>query len=352
MARSNLRHPALALGMLASFSLASCLLPELTKRAYSDGEGDGASGGSGSASGGKQSGAGKTSGGTDNEGATSSGGSNTTPQGGDGGDGATGGTGNTSGSSTGGLPPAGSSPGGSANAGTSNGQGGAGGDDGGDPPLDKFSFFVTSLKAMRELSGNQDGFGGDLRYGKASGLAGADAICTEIAEGSMAGSGVKGWRAFLSTSAVNAIDRIGNGPWYDRAGRLLASTRTDLLQTRPIGDLSIVSDLPNEEGVPNHDPDLTGAVDNQAVLTGSNSSGGLDSATATCADWTSNTTHDKPRVGAAWVTGQPSNWISHHLEGGCLPGGTLLSQGGPPAGDYRVGAGGGYGAIYCFALEP
>ncbi len=27
---------------------------------------------------------------------------------------------------------------------------------------DRFSFFVTSLEAMRELSGSQDGFGGDL----------------------------------------------------------------------------------------------------------------------------------------------------------------------------------------------
>jgi hypothetical protein len=41
-----------------------------------------------------------------------------------------------------------------------------------------------------------------------------------------------------------------------------------------------------------------------------------------------------------------------YAEGGCAPGGTLLNQGGPPQGDGRVGAGGGYGAIYCFALSP
>ena len=39
----------------------------------------------------------------------------------------------------------------------------------------------------------------------------------------MPGAGQKPWRAFLSATAgedgkqVNAIDRIGDGPWYDRA---------------------------------------------------------------------------------------------------------------------------------------
>ena len=44
----------------------------------------------------------------------------------------------------------------------------------------------------------------------------------------MPGSGAKGWHAFLSAPAtatarqVNAIERIGSGPWYDRIGRLFA----------------------------------------------------------------------------------------------------------------------------------
>ncbi|HMA91851.1 MAG TPA: hypothetical protein VKP30_04150, partial [Polyangiaceae bacterium] len=86
---------------------------------------------------------------------------------------------------------------------------------------EKFSFFVTSYKAIAELAGTEDGFGGDLRYGETgdgSGLRGADKICTEIAERSMAKNG-KTWRAFLSTSVVDAIDRVGEGPWYDRRGR-------------------------------------------------------------------------------------------------------------------------------------
>src|SRR5690606_2895287 len=98
-----------------------------------------------------------------------------------------------------------------------------------------FSFFVTSYHHMRELSGSDDGFGGDLRYaGAVTGLAGADAICQEIA--SRVCHGHKTWRAYLSTSTVNAIDRIGSGPWYDYAGSLVASDASGLTQgDRPEG---------------------------------------------------------------------------------------------------------------------
>lgn len=87
-----------------------------------------------------------------------------------------------------------------------------------------FSFFVTSFAALQRLAKSPDGFGGDLRYGEPDGLAGADKICREIAESSMPGAGSKTWRAFLSVTKgpdgmpVHAIDRIGNGPWYDRLG--------------------------------------------------------------------------------------------------------------------------------------
>ena len=82
-------------------------------------------------------------------------------------------------------------------------------------PTEKFSFFVTSLKRMRELSGNTLGFGGDLRFGETgpgAGLRGADKICSTIAEMSMPNAGLKTWRAFLSAkdggngAQVNAID--------------------------------------------------------------------------------------------------------------------------------------------------
>src|SRR4029077_16905154 len=90
---------------------------------------------------------------------------------------------------------------------------------GGSGGLSHFSFFVTSLQAMRDLSGSQDGFGGDLRYGETgegAGLRGADKICAAIADRSMPGASAKQWRAFLSTVAgpVHAKDRVGSGPWY------------------------------------------------------------------------------------------------------------------------------------------
>ena len=47
-----------------------------------------------------------------------------------------------------------------------------------------------------------------------------------------------------------------------------------------------------------------------------------------------------------------SHWISALDEAGCAPGYNLDGQGGPVLSDPTVGSGGGYGAIYCFALEP
>ena len=104
--------------------------------------------------------------------------------------------------------------------------------------LAHFSFFVTSLAGLQKLSGKQEGFGGDLRHGQPNGLAGADKICSDLAETSMPGSAAKGWRAFLSVAQcpdgkpVNAIDRVGEGPWYDRIGRVVAMTKSALQSHR------------------------------------------------------------------------------------------------------------------------
>ena len=231
-----------------------------------------------------------------------------------------------------------------------------------------FSFFVTSLKAMQDLSKSQVGFGGDLRFGETgagAGLRGADKICATIAERSMPGAGQKTWRAFLSAKAdengnqVNAIDRVGNGPWYDRLGRLLATTKADLIHDRPLGaDPAIINDFPNEEGVPNHQPDLTqGQVDNHDMLTGTNTQGMLYAANATCLDWTANAgnkaTEGQPRVGHSWPrVGSGVNWMNSLTESGCAPGVNLVEMGGPMPSSNTVGSGGGYGGFYCFVLTP
>ena len=214
---------------------------------------------------------------------------------------------------------------------------------------------------MRKLSGSTDGFGGDLRYGQADGLAGADKICHDIAEMAVPGSGSKTWHAFLSTVAgpVHAKDRVGAGPWYDAKGRLVASTLDQLLMERPgDADAAIKSDLPNELGVPNHTdsaPGCTGSAcpDNHDTLTGTGTTGMLYKAdmAATCNDWTNSAASGKPWCGHSWPRqGSGVNWMSALAEGGCAAGVNLTEMGGPNA--PNVGSGGGYGGIYCFALTP
>lgn len=230
----------------------------------------------------------------------------------------------------------------------------------------KFSFFVTSLVAMQTLAKNPAGFGGDLRFGKATGLEGADEICRQIAENAVPGSGAKGWRAFLSATSggpdggpIHARDRVGHGPWYDRLERLVAANKEDLLQERPRGaHPAIANDLPTEDGVPHHmdgSPGCTGPTcpDNHQVLTGTNEHGMLHSSDPafTCNDWTSSRREGSPWCGHSWPrleSGQ--NWMSATTDGGCAPCVSLADQGGVRS--RCVGSAGGYGAIYCLALQP
>ena len=87
--------------------------------------------------------------------------------------------------------------------------GGGGQGRGAAAPPQPMSFFITSV-----------GKGDGANYG---GLAGADAYCQTM--GTAAGRGAPVvWHAYLSTQgpgAVNARDRIGNGPWFNaRGGRV------------------------------------------------------------------------------------------------------------------------------------
>jgi hypothetical protein len=219
-----------------------------------------------------------------------------------------------------------------------------------------------------------------LKYGTGDGLTGADKICKEIAEQSLPGNG-RTWKAFLSTSTTNAIDRVGTGPWYDRLNRPIAANVTELLKTRPGGitDATIRNNLPNEDGTPHHNEEagcsnLDNCADNHDVLTGSGPDGKVCTSTScsggmggpggggttisdyTCAGWTSSakTANVKPRVGHTWPTrtGSEDNWISQLNEAGCAPGYNLVQNGAGDQSLQTVGAGGGYGAIYCFAVNP
>src|SRR4051812_609027 len=84
------------------------------------------------------------------------------------------------------------------------------------PPLPQapnMTFFVT---------GAGPGKGADL-----GGIEGADRHCQTLAE--RHGAGAKTWRAYLSTQpadgkpAVNARERIGNGPWQNFKGMVVAA---------------------------------------------------------------------------------------------------------------------------------
>lgn len=219
-----------------------------------------------------------------------------------------------------------------------------------DAPDEKFSFFVTSLATMRLQSGSQDGFGGNL-----GGLAGADAICQRAAAD--VGFGHKTWRAFLSVARgpggqpVHAIDRVGDGPWYDRLGRLIAMDRAGLLGTRPAGDPAAVNDMADETGAGTHS-----FGDTHDIMTGTNAQGHLDGVdpSATCNDWTSAVgpgSENKVRAGHSWPAMSGQNWMMAHRLPGCGAGVRLTIT--PPGeqGD-TVGGQGGWGGIYCFALTP
>src|SRR5208282_1690252 len=79
------------------------------------------------------------------------------------------------------------------------------------PPM---SFFVTSTPK-----------GDGANYG---GVAGADQYC-QMKAASVNAAGT--WHAYMSTQgpgAVNARDRIGNGPWYNAKGQPVAKSLSDL----------------------------------------------------------------------------------------------------------------------------
>ena len=143
--------------------------------------------------------------------------------------------------------------------------------------LGEMSFFITSVGP---------GDGGNL-----GGLAGADAHCQMLAES--VGAGEREWRAYLSTQAfdgqeaVNAIDRIGQGPWYNAKGVRIAESLEALIYDN--SGINYATAL-NEKG--GHIGSLSvGDENNQKdMMTGSTKAGkAMDPAeNTTCSNWTSN----------------------------------------------------------------
>ena len=86
------------------------------------------------------------------------------------------------------------------------------------------------------------------------GLAGADAHCQSLA--AAVGAGSRTWRAYLSTTGTggeNARDRIGQGPWQNIAGDVVA-TNLDTLHYE--NNLTKETVLNEQGGSPQGSPNL------------------------------------------------------------------------------------------------
>lgn len=164
------------------------------------------------------------------------------------------------------------------------------------------------------------------------GLAGADKQCQTLA--AAAGAGNRTWRAYLSTqgpNAVNARDRIGQGPWVNAKGVRIAANVAELHSAN--NNLTAQTALTEKGESPSRHDMLTGSQMNGMAFTD-----GMDH---TCNNWTSSTTgsaslghHDRRGLSD---TEQARSWNSSHPSKGC-------SQ-------ENLRSTGGDGLFYCFAAN-
>jgi hypothetical protein len=187
------------------------------------------------------------------------------------------------------------------------------------------TFFVSSTGS---------GKGADL-----GGLAGADQLCTNLANA--AGASGHEWRAYLSavpaggTPAVNARDRIGPGPWKNAKGVVIAQNVTELHGANNLNKSTALTekgDVVNGRGdTPNMHDILTGSQPDGTAIVGA-----VDT---TCGNWT------KSGDGAAMLghsdrtgldeSAPAKSWNSSHQSRGCSID--------------ALKATGGDARIYCFA---
>lgn len=187
------------------------------------------------------------------------------------------------------------------------------------------TFFVTST-----------GMGDGANLG---GLEGADKHCAQLAEA--AGSTGKSWRAYLSTQeegkrGISARDRIGQGPWHNARGELIAVDLDDLhispnIKMRTALDengnrIKGRGDQPNEHDI------LTGSQDDGTAYFPSVKED------KTCKSWTSNAADGSAQVGHHDRHGGGNvSWNSAHGSRGC--------------GKDDLPKSGGAGLFYCFAAD-
>jgi hypothetical protein len=194
------------------------------------------------------------------------------------------------------------------------------------PQAPNMSFFVTSAGT---------GKGADL-----GGLAGADAHCQQLA--TTAGAGGKTWHAYLSSAetptakGLNARDRIGNGPWQNAKGEVVATSVDDLHSAN--NKLSAENSL-TERGTriagfgftPNWHDILTGSTADGRAYPGN--------INMTCNNWASSE-FGKAMLGHVDRRGGADNefqrsWNAAHQSRGCSQADLVAT--------------GGNGLFYCFA---
>jgi hypothetical protein len=197
-------------------------------------------------------------------------------------------------------------------------------------PENKMSYFVTSTGS---------GKGADL-----GGVAGADKHCQSLAES--VGAGGKTWHAYLSASGVNARDRIGNGPWQNAKGVVVAQNVAQLHS--PGNKLSKETSL-NEKGqivngrgdTPNMHDMLTGSSPDGRAIAGSDDT--------TCKNWTTSAAgaamlghHDRQGLKDDEAS---RSWNSSHLSRPTKDGSS------PGCSQAALQGTGGNGLFYCFAVN-
>jgi hypothetical protein len=191
----------------------------------------------------------------------------------------------------------------------------------------EMTFFVTSVGP---------GDGANL-----GGLAGADQHCQNLA--TAAGAGNRTWRAYLSAvgvgtaQCVNARNRIGNGPWLNARGVIIASNVDALHNDNNINKETAVTETGAMVNGRGDNPNM------HDILTGSTRDGrcfppGNDT---TCGNWTRNGDgsaqvghHDRQGLDDSEAA---RSWNSSHPSRGCSQS-ALQSTGGN-------------GLFYCFAIN-
>ena len=199
------------------------------------------------------------------------------------------------------------------------------------PSTGPMSFFITSVGS---------GKGADL-----GGLAGADAHCQRLA--GAANAGAKTWRAYLSVpgtfpqggaaavQGTHARDRIGNGPWYNAKGELIAR---DLTHLHNGNNLNKNTALDEKGGAVKGRGDQPNEHD---ILTGSRADGTAfaPQTDTTCKAWTSSS-DGSAIVGHHDLSGPlndnwSKSWNFSHQSAGCSQEALVRT--------------GGAGRFYCFA---